>query len=58
MTEEHLPLDDLGNLAADALAERRREVDDDTRARELMDVPSESAGDLAAQQAQEPDEAS
>jgi hypothetical protein len=57
MTEEHLPLNDLGELANEELAERRREVGDETQAQELMDVPSESGGDLDAQQAEKAGEA-
>lgn len=50
MTEKDISLDELGALAEQEMAEKRREVSDESQARELYDVPSESAADLATQQ--------
>lgn len=48
-----LPLDDLGELAEEEMDEKREELDNEEQARELYDLPSESAADLAAQQDEE-----
>ena len=51
MTEEKVPLDDVGDLAEQVIADKRDEMGDEGQARELYDVPTESAGDLKEQQA-------
>jgi hypothetical protein len=53
MSEQQLPLSDLKELAEQEIEPRREEVGDETRARELLDVPSEDAPTLAREQRRE-----
>lgn len=53
MTEKEFPLDDLRGLAEDAIADKREESGSEAQARELYDLPTESAEDLAVQQENE-----
>lgn len=53
MSEERLPLDDIGELAEEAMSDKGRESDNEAQTRELYDVPTEPARDLAAQQAED-----
>lgn len=51
MTESEPPIDDVGSLAEKVIAEKREEVGNESQARELYDVPSASAADMAEEQA-------
>lgn len=51
--EHQQPLDDLKALAEEEMADKRREMGNEPRARELYDVPSESAEELGEQQEHE-----
>jgi hypothetical protein len=53
MTEENLPLDDLKTLAEQEIASKKQDVDNEAQARELYDLPTEPAGELVDQQAEE-----
>lgn len=50
MTEEKLPLDDLRDLAEEEMADKREELGSEEQARELYDVPSRTAEELADSQ--------
>jgi len=52
MTEREASGDDVGALAEQAMADKRAEMGSEGQARELYDVPTESAADLAQQQDQ------
>jgi predicted phosphohydrolase len=52
--ERQVPMDDLRELAEREIDERREEVGDENRARELLDIPTESDQDLADEQEREP----
>lgn len=51
--EHHQPLDDLKELAEEEMADKQREVGNEAQARELYDIPSESAEELTEQQERE-----
>jgi hypothetical protein len=51
--EHQQPLNDLKDLAEEEMADKRREVGNEAQTRELYDVPSEPAEDLAGQQERE-----
>jgi predicted phosphohydrolase len=53
MQEPERGHDELRALAEDEIADRRQEVGTESRARELLDIPSESAADLALDQDEE-----
>ena len=50
MNEKNLPLDDLGDLAEQVMADKGEGSRDENRVRELYDVPSEDPGALAREQ--------
>lgn len=51
MTERDLPMDDIKELAEEAMDDKRAQSGEEARARELYDVPTETAGELADEQA-------
>lgn len=53
MTDEQLPLDNVKELAEEAMAEKTEMVGNEAQSRELWDVPTEPAEVLAEQQAEE-----
>lgn len=53
MTEPDLPPDNIKSLAEEAMEEKREEVGGEDQARELWDIPAESAGQPAEQQESE-----
>jgi predicted phosphohydrolase len=53
MDEQAASGEDVGDLARQAMADKVEETGNDAQARELYDVPSEDAADLARQQAEE-----
>jgi hypothetical protein len=50
VSEKRVSLDDVGELAEEAMSEKTRSVGDEDQSRELWDVPTEPAGELADQQ--------
>lgn len=55
MDEKRVSTDDLGQLAEETMADKREEMGSETQARELYDVPTQSAATLAEEQADEKD---
>jgi hypothetical protein len=53
MTNGNPTPEDLGQLAREAMEDKRQEVGNETQARELWDIPSESDAALAEQQEEE-----
>jgi hypothetical protein len=53
MNERELPLSDLKELAEEEIESKREEVGSESRARELLDVPSEDAPSLAREEQRE-----
>lgn len=51
--EHDQPVDDLKHLAEAEMADKRREMGSEVQARELYDVPAETAEELAEQQERE-----
>jgi hypothetical protein len=52
MSENDVPLEDVGELAERAIDDKRGEIGSEDEARELYDVPSQSPGTLARESEQ------